>query len=84
MSRPVIKFNSRIEFANFGKNSIAYVRRVNTDELSEPFHETGELNEGEDIWALYSADGEPLAVADEQSLLFDNAEERELVAVQRH
>jgi len=83
-NKKVLTFNSKIEFANFGKNSIAYVRRVNTNELTEPFHESGELMLDEDVWALYGADGEPIAIADEQSLLFDNAEERELVAVQRH
>jgi len=83
-NKTVLSFNSKIEFANFGKSSIAYVRRVRTEDLSQPFHDTGELPEDGDVWALFSADGEPLAVADDQSLLFDNAEARELVAVQRH
>ena len=84
MTKPVVSFGSKIEFANFGKSSIAYVRKVNTRELSEEFHEDGLLPDDEVMWGLFGADGEALAVADEQYLLLENAEERELVAVQRH
>ncbi len=82
--RSIFKFNSNIEFANFGKDMIAYVRRVNTDDLDDTFTEEGELPLGQDIWALYSADGEPIALSDDKQMLFNNAEEFDLVTVNRH
>ncbi len=82
--KPVLKFNTQIEFANFGRNTMAYLRRVKSDDLLRDYPETDDLVSGELLWALYGADGEPLAVADDKSELFSNAEERDLVTVNLH
>ena len=82
--KPILKFNTQVEFANFGRNTMAYLRRVKSDDLLRDYPETDDLVSGEILWALYGADGEPLAVADDKSDLFSNAEERDLVTVNLH
>ncbi len=82
--KPVLTFNTQIEFANFGRNTMAYLRRVKSDDLIRDYPETDDLVSGEMLWALYGADGEPIAVADDKSDLFTNAEERDLVTVNLH
>jgi len=47
------------------------------------FPGTEDLPEGVELWALFSATGEPLAVADQAAVLIDNAQERSLLAMTR-
>jgi len=75
---------SQVEFAEFGKNAIAYVREVTSDDLNRRFPQGPELPDGVDLWGLFTADGQPIAVADEPMALVHNASEMELEAVQRH
>lgn len=75
-------FGSQMDFATFGKNSIAYVRPVKSDDMNARFPDKEELPEGLALWGLFHADGTPLAVADERAALFSNAEELELLAVE--
>lgn len=83
MAKNIVKlFNSAVEFETFGKNSLAYVRPVLSDEMNERFPGGPELPEGIDLWALFGADGLPIAVADEKSELLSNAEEMDLLTVQ--
>ena len=77
-------FGSQVEFAQFGKNAIAYVREVTSDDLNRRFPQGPALPEGVDLWGLFTADGQPLALADEPMALVQNADEMELQAVQRH
>ncbi len=82
MKREKLKvFGSKVEFAAFGKSTLAYTRQMNSDEIRLKFPDADDLPEGVDLWALFGADGEPLAIADEQDLLIDNAESRSLLAV---
>ncbi len=73
-----------VEFASFGKSALAYVRRVQSDDMNERFPNAPALPEGLDLWGLFGADGEPLAVSDERSSLFSDAERRDLLTVHRH
>ena len=77
-------FGSQVEFAQFGKNAIAYVREVTSDDLNQRFPQGPALPEGVDLWGLFTADGQPIAVAEEPMALVQNADEMELMAVQRH
>jgi len=81
---PVKMFGSPTEFATFGTGAIAYVRRVSSDDFNTQFPATGNLPEGLDLWGLFAADGSPLSVSDDQMALFEDAQERELLTVQRH
>lgn len=77
-------FGSDIEFATFGRNAIAYVRRIDAKEFGERFPQAGPLPDDQDLWGLFAADGVPLAVAGEQSVLMDDAASRDLTPVARH
>ncbi|MEE9314659.1 MAG: DUF1150 family protein [Rhizobiaceae bacterium] len=82
MTKNIVKlFQSPVEFETFGINSLAYVRPVMSDDINAQFPQGPELPEGLDLWALFGADGQPIAVADEKSDLLLNAEELDLLTV---
>lgn len=83
-TNPVKLFGAGVEFELFGRSTLAYVRRVQSDELNEQFPNGPELPQGIDLWGLFGADGRPISVADEQSVLMHEAQEMDLLAVQRH
>ena len=85
MAKQVVSpFGSGIEFAKFGKQSFAYVRPVKSDDVKNAFPEGADLPNGVDLWALFAADGQPLALADERAMVMENAEELELVTLALH
>ena len=79
-----LNFSTKAEFARFGTNVLAYVRKIDAADFSARYPEVGDLPEDDDLWALFAADGSPIAIADEQALLVDDASERDLVTVARH
>ena len=83
MTKTSLRFNSTVEFANFGKSSIAYVRPVQSTDFEDGMLDDEHLDPNEPLWGLFGADGEPIAVADERSLLLDSAEDMSLVPVTR-
>lgn len=72
------------EFATFGKNAFAYVRRVRSDELNAKFPQVEDLPAGLDLWGLFAADGEPIAVSDAEMMVRADAAERQLLTLYRH
>lgn len=85
MTKKIVSpFGSGIEFAAFGKQSFAYVRPVNSDDMKDTFKEAGDLPDGVDLWGLFAADGQPLALADERSMVVENAQELELITLALH
>ena len=83
-SKNTLTFNTKAEFARFGTNVLAYVRKIDAVDFSRRYPEVGDLPDDDDLWALFAADGSPIAIADEKGLLVDDATERELVTVARH
>jgi len=92
MKQNLVKlFGASFEFESFGKNSLAYVRRVSQSDLNEylsDFDEWDESSEnmnsmtaGKGLWGLFGADGEPLAFSDEKAFLTKNAEELDLLTL---
>jgi len=82
MAQNIVKlFGSPIEFESFGINALAYMRPVKSEDMNARFPDGPELPEGLDLWALFGADGQPIAVADEKSDLISNAEEMDLLTV---
>ena len=72
------------DFADFGKRSFGYVWRVRSDDMNARYPDKVELPEGLDLWGLFSADGQPLAVSDELGGVVQNAEELDLMPLARH
>ncbi len=82
MTQNIVKlFKSPVEFETFGINTLAYVRHVRSEDMNAQFPESPELPEGLNLWALFGADGQPIAVADEKAELMSNAEEMDLLTV---
>ncbi|MEL6752371.1 MAG: DUF1150 family protein [Pseudomonadota bacterium] len=77
-------FATATEFAQFGKQAFGYIRAVKSDDMNARFPDQAELPEGLDLWGLFAADGEPLALADERSVIMENAGEMELMPLTRH
>ena len=76
-------FGSDVEFATFGTNAIAYVRPIDAVDFGKRFPKAQPLPRDQELFGLFAADGEPLAVADEADALFNNAIERDLTPVVR-
>lgn len=82
MSGNTVKlFGSAVEFQSFGKSSLAYVRQMSAEDLNNRFPEVVDWPLGEDLWALFGADGHPIAVADHEGFLQTDAQERDLLTV---
>ena len=82
--RRIKPFGTAMEFSAFGKSTLAYIRRVNTDDLPIEVALEEDLPADTTMWGLFGADGVPLALADEIKMLIQDAEDNDLVAVQRH
>ena len=82
MADNVVKlFGSAVEFESFGRNTLAYVRKVSSDDMNERFPQDEELPQGLDLWGLFAADGQPIALADEKDALFQSADELNLLTL---
>lgn len=77
----VKKFGSPVEFEAFGKNAIAYVRPVESGDMRKRFPEVNNIPDDFEMWGLFGADGQPIALADDPQALFDDAQERNLLTV---
>ena len=52
------------EFAHLGEGSVAYLRKVSSDELLGRFPNIGEIAPGLELWALFAANGQPILLSD--------------------
>ena len=85
--KAMFRFDTQVEFAQFGRDTIAYVRRVNSGDFKSRYGddlEDDDLPEDDiDLWGLFAANGEPIALSDDKQMLFENALEHDLVTVSR-
>ncbi len=61
------------DLAQMGSDVIAYMREMTSEEISEAFPKTPELEENQTYWALFSADGAPLMLATERADITSSA-----------
>lgn len=73
-----------IEFAHLGAGQIAYVRKMNTDELAKNFPALPPMASGFDLWVLFAANGDPIILSDERGKVSDSASEHDLKTVALH
>ncbi len=71
-------------FAGLGGGRIAYVRPLNADQARGMFPSMPPVAPGLELWALLSADGSPIMLADSREAVVLNAHENELEAVSLH
>ena len=66
------------ELAHLGEGTIAYVRRITSDDLVSRFPGLPHIQPGLDLWAVFGASGQPMMVADEQAAAISAAVNRDL------
>lgn len=72
------------DLAALGEGHIAYVRAIRSDEVRRLFPQAPELMPGLDLFALLSANGTPILLADSRELVVANAHAQDLVTVSLH
>lgn len=77
------EFNAA-DLAALGEGHIAYVRPIRSDEVKRLFPQAPELSPGLDLFALLSASGAPILLADSLDAIVANAMANDLFAVSLH
>ncbi|OQM76140.1 DUF1150 family protein [Manganibacter manganicus] len=72
------------EFAHLGEGSVAYLRKVSSDDLRGRFPGLTEIGPGLELWALFGANGEPILLSDARDRALAGAMENDLVTVAIH
>ncbi|MCE7029308.1 DUF1150 family protein [Jiella avicenniae] len=72
------------DLAAFGEGQIAYMRQMSSDEMRARFPAAKSIQPGLKLWALFGADGTPLAVSDDRSSILASASQNELQTVSLH
>jgi hypothetical protein len=70
--------------ASMGEGEVAYVRTIQSDDVKALFPQAPDMAPGQKLWALLSADGTPIVLADTPQAVFANAMENNLVTVSVH
>lgn len=72
------------ELALLGEGEVAYIKQVDFDDAERLFPALDETPEGIDLFAVLSADGTPIALADSRNAAIANAIENDLVPLSVH
>ncbi|MHA1132685.1 MAG: DUF1150 family protein [Alphaproteobacteria bacterium] len=72
------------ELALLGDGEVAYIKQIDTDAAERLFPTLDEALEDIDLFAVLSADGTPIALADSRTAAIANAIENDLVPVSVH
>ena len=70
--------------ASLGEGEVAYVRSVQSEDVKALFPQAPDMSPGQKLWALLSADGTPIVLADTADAVIKNAMENDLVTVSVH
>ena len=72
------------QFAKLGAGQVAYVREMTSDEFKRIYPQANDLQPGVKLFALLSADGAPLMLADSRATALASAMQSELQTVSLH
>jgi hypothetical protein len=72
------------EFAALGGGHIAYVREIDPEKATSMIGKPVSVEPGTHIFAVYGADGQPLAITDSHAAAVANAVEHELMPMSVH
>ncbi|NEU12952.1 DUF1150 domain-containing protein [Methylobacterium sp. BTF04] len=72
------------DLAALGEGQIAYVRPMSSDEIRRLFPQASDLTPGLDLFALLSASGSPILLADSRDAVVANAMANDLHTVSLH
>ena len=71
-------------FAMLGEDRIAYLKTIESEDVSELFPQAPALQPGMKLWALLGADGTPIMLTDSKDAAIAGARENELETVSVH
>ena len=71
-------------FATLGEGQVAYVKPMRSDEVQRLFPQAPQLAPGLQLFALLSASGEPILLADSRDAAVANAWQHDLETVSLH
>lgn len=72
------------ELAHLGEGTVAYLRKVSSDDLRGRFPGLSEITPGLELWALFAANGEPILLSDARDRALAGAFENDLTPVALH
>jgi hypothetical protein len=72
------------EFAHLGEGSVAYLKKVTSDDLRGRFPALSDIEPGVELWALFSANGQPILLSDARDRALAGAMENDLTTVAVH
>jgi hypothetical protein len=72
------------DLAALGEGHLAYVRPIRSEEVRQFFPQAPELTPGLDLFALLSASGAPIMLADSREVVLANAFAHDLQPVSLH
>lgn len=81
IERPTMTNN---ELAHLGEGSVAYLRKVSSDDLRGRFPGLEEIQPGMELWALFAANGQPILLSDARDRALAGAMENDLTTVAIH
>ncbi|MFY9658173.1 MAG: DUF1150 family protein [Methylocystis sp.] len=72
------------QFAHLGAGALAYVRTMRSEDVARLYPQAPELAPGLTVFALLSADGQPIVLADTREGALGSAYENQLQPVSLH
>lgn len=72
------------ELAHVGEGALAYLREIESDELTARFPGMPEIQSGLKLWALFAANGDPILLSDERDTALAGALQNHLIPVSLH
>lgn len=72
------------QLAEMGAGHIAYLREISGREMAEAFPGAVEMAPDARVWALFAADGTPIALADDHGAALGSALANDLIPVAVH
>lgn len=73
-----------MEFAMLGDGSVSYIRKLTSEQATELFPFVSGVPKDAEVFALHSANGTPLALADSHGAAIAQAMEDDLITVSVH
>lgn len=75
---------SKADLAHLGEGTVAYLRKVSSDELRGRFPGLPEIAPGLELWALFAANGQPILLSDARERAIAGAFENDLTPLSIH
>lgn len=86
MAQGVLKQNilTPTELAHLGEGSVAYLREIESSDLTGKFPGIADIQPGIRLWALFAANGQPILLSDVREKAIAQALENDLTPVVTH